>query len=891
MSQKHLNSALRIAKERRGYAGGMSVWDPSTWFNSNDPSMPPEGQDILKEVQAERSGTPLEGSVAYENQQKAKSQFLPSPSPVDEIRPSESRGPADYAYGAASWLANKVQDPNATASDKAAGQRRMEQIIQFFPEIFGVQSAYNAGAEGAKGNYGAAALEGAYAASGALPFMSPGIKAVGEAADLARAAMTAPRASAEGAVVSGPSRRSFLQGMGATALASQVPVLPEAIMKAVPEATSTVLGPAGQHAALVDQLRSVYLAHESAAEKYFNHSDSFGLSHPETNAARTEWNALGNKISETSGKINEISSATGLPSSSHVLSDIADEHLAGVSKDVYQGSSKLPPSNRSRVEANVEAPKEAPQIEAPKEVSKEAPQIEAPKEEPKLSLTDQRQAAQDRIKELRSQLNTLQEGTPEHGAIKTQIAEEGAKLGQLRGPAQEAVVKEAPPVDIKSRSPTGLYSEAEEIARRLPQADTPENLVKAILNKGVKDAELIDARVMNKDRTPTPQFTEYLASRGSQQPIPDAVGDYIADNSPSLLKRTLRGSETKYHDYPDKKEHPEGESNYRELLFHNPPDHLGLQYDGGHWSDVQPGTAMHARVSDTPDSLFVHEIQSDQAQQGRLHGFSDLESYRKANEDLKIAKSNWDKTQQEKNELQHLMLDAPLEQVSDIKSKLDAASRAELTARIEFMRVTQEAAQATSSSGYGIYESPHVQDTGAWTRAMIKELLSEAEQSGKSKIKISGGNVQNVRANGPDEELWADDFTDHTHYYNNVIPSEFKSVLKSLDPEANVDQVVRLRKSYPTIAELNNDPHHKLIQENIKNNIEYIKNVENAEHLDSDDVLEEIEGLKEQLNYYYAALDQIRAPRDRIEVNLTPRMIEAIKTRKLTKYFQGGRVE
>lgn len=745
-------------------------------FNQEQPASP-EAELLLKQVEAERAGTPMPGSVAYERQQ----QTLPTPSQYDVIQPSPPQGPRDYTDYAAAWLADKIQDPNLSPSDRAAATRRLQEAFALPADLLGLQSAYNAGQQGALGNYGTALVEGAMA----------GLPVAAEARPLVREAMTAVRAR---------------------------PVIEDVV-----------------------------------------------------GAARKE-------------------------------------------------------------------------LAVPSMVSAEGPVIARPTvlDDPSLSISERRQAAQGRIKDLRAQLNTLQQGTPEHEALKAQIAEEGARLGQLRGPAQEAVVKEAPPVEIKSRSPTGLYSEAEEIARRLPQADTPENLIKAILNKGVKDAELIDARVMNKDRTPTPEFTEYLASRGSQQPISDAVGDYVATNLPTLQKRVLKGHEAVYIDSPTLKEHPDGGSDYRELLFHYP----GSGYEGGHWRTIQPDTAMHARVENTPDSLFVHEMQADQAQQGRQMGFRDpsaatalervRDEFNAVKDRLKVAENEYYKIDNAlKTSLMQGIADSSVKSVpkevqdafsaraykrpegefdevmKTIPSGQDANSvlyQRLLDAKnhytdlfADYQRLSNEFTDALNNvaASSPIPLSPHMEDTGAWTRAMAKELLTEAVDSGKGKIEISGGSVQNFRANEPGTA--PEHFTDHSHYYNTIVPSEFKAVLKELDPSADMDKVVRVRKVKPTDTEVENDPAYQQLREMTRDMAEQIQKYPDQGEIDAlktfhgDDWAEQAEitkdEMREELAGHQETLMQFFDRRDRVEINLTPKMIEAIKGKKLKKYFQGGRVE
>lgn len=1040
------------------------------------PSTGNEDADLLlRQVEAERAGTPLPGSVAYEKSQ----QFLPSPSEYDTIQPSAPQGPRDVTSGWASWLASKIQDPNLPASDRAAGERRIAEALQFVPDILGFQSAYNMGSEGARGNYGAAALEGVNTAAGAFPFMSPGIKAVGEAVSAARAASPIERVgeravdlarrqlfmpsttSAEGAVLptvtenadrtladrimeAPVTRRQVNTAIAAAPVVAKIgpevattateaaPTVAE-VTKATPEVISGHLeNVLSQPLTADDPILNKYLSPEHTQDManfipkidpekgmqkwhtlidpdtemvdYYEHIFDYSphsQSSMDLDEARSEMEkhvrdelekAVGHPVSDeefsnamnkfmekqnqvhnvyndiqnygtdrdsdfndhvyeivkglskesnfnrfpgtkklmkmveekynpeglmkyyykaSDEKISEIlntridphgeyeSAALGNIDNPHV--GTIKDHLGEITEDArsyghfddhelfedFLDKDNLKDAWKKGVKERTANP-EAPQIESAPRTSD---QVLGVKEEPVLSISEQRQAAQERIKALRSQLNTLQEGTPEHSAIKTQIAEEGAKLGQLRGPAQEAVVKEAPPVEIKSRSPTGLYSEAEEIARRLPQADTPQNMIKAILNKGVKDAELIDARVMDKDRAPTPQFIEYLASRGSQQPISDAVGDYIATNLPTLQKRVLAGSEASYRDSPTLKEHPDNGSDYRELLFHYP----GSGYDGGHWRTIQPNTAMHARVEDTPDSLFVHEMQADQAQQGRIHGFHDPVEEAK----IDAARNKWNEARAKmvQSEVEfYKAKDANLsyEQINKLYQEHDRLYREYTTAQREFehMMDTRDYLGRTSIS-------PHVQDTGAWTRAMAKELLVEAVDSGKGKIEIAGGNVQNMRANpmGTDPES----YIDHSHYYNTIVPSEFKAVLKELDPSADMDKVVRVRRVKPTESEVENDPSYQTAKEMAEGAAEALHNYPDKNQIDvlktfyGDDWEEQGNILKDEMREELAAAQEMVMQyfdrRDRIEINLTPKMIEAIINKKLKKYDQGGRVE
>lgn len=543
-------------------------------------------------------------------------------------------------------------------------------------------------------------------------------------------------------------------------------------------------------------------------------------------------------------------------------------------------------------------------------------------EEPTLSLSEQRQIAQDRIKELRTQLNAIEKGTPEYDVLKSQISEEGAKLGQLRGPAQEVVAKEPPLVDIKSYTPSGLYNKAEEEARRLRQAGTPEDVVNALINRDVKKDELIDARVIKSDGSIHPEFTNAMGGKAD----PEAVADYIAQNSPILRKRVLSGDETQYGDEPNLKEHLIGGTNYRENLYYFDPHESGIQYEGGHWQSKQPGTAMHARVEDTPDALWAHEIQGDQGQQGRIRGFADPEAFNIARYEQKQAIKAFEGAQRQLDDFYRETISnsrlanaldnprVPLESIATTilrdnpegfakyKELKDIAGKA----AIDMMTKSQLAATeaANIKSGAAIPTAPHVQDTGAWTRAIVKELLSETIETGKNKMIVSGGNVQNKRyALGGDFDNYDADLT---HYYNNVVPSEIKTVLKALDPEADMDKVVRVVRSKPTDEQIINDPTYQIAKQHydelveVKNNYPTEQDIAKMEYNHTyypevfgpleeqiannlDDMAQEIAEEGEKLMTFWDR-------RDRIEVNLTPKMVEAIKARKMTKYFQGGRV-
>jgi hypothetical protein len=96
-------------------------------------------------------------------------QFLPSPSSVDTIRPSDPRGPLDYTNNAAMRHANRLIDPEANP----VGNRRMREALETAyslpAELSGAAPAYRAGAAIGRSDLGEAALEGTGAVLSAFP--------------------------------------------------------------------------------------------------------------------------------------------------------------------------------------------------------------------------------------------------------------------------------------------------------------------------------------------------------------------------------------------------------------------------------------------------------------------------------------------------------------------------------------------------------------------------------------------------------------------------------------------------------------------------------------------------------------------------------------------------
>jgi hypothetical protein len=217
---------------RRGYANEGAVSPMGDVYVSDREEPQPAPDDDYNYVLSR-----LNGANRPEEKPESRGMTLPSPSAIDTIRPSDPQGPKDYTDKWSAQLADKLGMSNE-------GTRKLQEAAALPAELLGFSPAYRAGAAGARGDYGEAALEGSMAALGMLPFVGAGEKAaVGAAKDV----LAAPRAVARDvAAPSDMSRRSFLQGATAAGTAAMLPEIKSAtpmvkeiaapVAKAAPEA-------------------------------------------------------------------------------------------------------------------------------------------------------------------------------------------------------------------------------------------------------------------------------------------------------------------------------------------------------------------------------------------------------------------------------------------------------------------------------------------------------------------------------------------------------------------------------------------------------------------------------------------------------------------------------
>ena len=163
-----------------------------------------------------------------------------------------------------------------------------------------------------------------------------------------------------------------------------------------------------------------------------------------------------------------------------------------------------------------------------------------------------------------------------------------------------------------------------------------------------------------------------------------------------------------------------GGANYAELVLFDPTTVPYMTADHVHFGDVAQGKAigwlrMNERKDiDGNDVLFLEEVQSQRAQDGREDGFSDL-------------------TKAEQKELYDLHLK---EQTEDGLLEKDLVRVRELENRSD-----------------GVPKAPFVEDTRAWTSLLIKRAIAYAQSRGLDRIVWTTGEQQNDRYKFPGDEL------------------------------------------------------------------------------------------------------------------------------------------
>lgn len=156
----------------------------------------------------------------------------------------------------------------------------------------------------------------------------------------------------------------------------------------------------------------------------------------------------------------------------------------------------------------------------------------------------------------------------------------------------------------------GFFSKLDKVVEEKFQGQSmPAAQLAAILRKpqsGVRPAELEWSGL-----------ADFL--RGKERVTKDEVKQVLAENSLPLEEAVLSGPEAKYSQYT-----LPGGANYRELLLTLPAQEPEQAFHSTHFKE--PNVVAHARFDERIDAqgkrtLFLEEVQSDWAQQGRKRGF------------------------------------------------------------------------------------------------------------------------------------------------------------------------------------------------------------------------------------------------------------------------------
>ena len=176
-----------------------------------------------------------------------------------------------------------------------------------------------------------------------------------------------------------------------------------------------------------------------------------------------------------------------------------------------------------------------------------------------------------------------------------------------------------------------------------------------------------------------------------------------------------------------------GGENYRELLLRLPYDPKQESYDSPHWSKVN--VFAHIRFNERTDAdgnrvLFIEEIQSDWAQEGRKKGFKSLDAKK-----------------------QLIALNEEFENIDREIKSISARMQAVEGGSPEWQRLSEERQRlqdqqaANIDRGNALYDAqrasipdaPFVKDTKAWVALAVKRMVRYAAENGFDKIAFVNG--------------------------------------------------------------------------------------------------------------------------------------------------------
>lgn len=221
----------------------------------------------------------------------------------------------------------------------------------------------------------------------------------------------------------------------------------------------------------------------------------------------------------------------------------------------------------------------------------------------------------------------------------------------------------------------------------------------------------------------------------------------------------------------------------RSLNFAKETEKINVQrsanFKSSHWDE--PNVLAHLRMSDREIDgrkvLHIEELQSDWAQQGRMRGFKQTE------DQISSMEKKADSLRQELIKYYESLPDRHRPTPDEIQKDISRMANNQLPFFInvegpagnlvsEFIDSYSKLRKAQSA----IAQGPYVTDTAKWTQLALKRALREAAQGGYDEMIITPGSEQFKR--------WGNKGL--VHYYDNVVPSQLKKLVKEIDPKADV---------------------------------------------------------------------------------------------------------
>ena len=243
---------------------------------------------------------------------------------------------------------------------------------------------------------------------------------------------------------------------------------------------------------------------------------------------------------------------------------------------------------------------------------------------------------------------------------------------------------------------------------------------------------------------------DWLDLQTGQVSRDDVVG-YLAQNGVQIEEavKSADDSATKYDEYV-----APGGTNYREILLKLPAKAGRPVFTSKHWRDDK-NVLAHIRVNDRLDDegnevLFVEELQSDWAQQGREEGFYSDKRLRAEIVTSPTRGRRWVVYQEDGTRV-YDSVTVPFEPGRE-QEVIDKAR--------EFM---------SSSYSNMVFRGPFVGSTGSWLDLALKRVVAMAVEEGYAKVAFSTGD-QNAKRYSMDKTVSRIELDDNSLFFKGLMP-------------------------------------------------------------------------------------------------------------------------